>query len=115
MSDLFHPKVPDEFIVDVFHTMTLADWHIFQILTKRPQRMARLAADLPWPPHVWMGVSVESNEYTWRADYLRKTPANVRFISEEPLLGPVDRLDLEGIHWVITGGESGPRPSSLRS
>ena len=107
MSDLFHEDVPDEFIRRVFDTMVRADWHIYQILTKRPQRLARLGQSLPWPPHIWIGVSVESNAYAWRADYLRRVPAAVRFISAEPLLGPVDELNLEGLHWVITGGESG--------
>ncbi|CAN5577444.1 DUF5131 family protein [soil metagenome] len=107
MSDLFHPAVSDDFVHRVFGTMEKADWHIYQILTKRPQRLARMSVDLPWPPNVWMGVSVESNEYVWRADFLRMVPARVRFVSAEPLLGPVDQLDLDGIHWLITGGESG--------
>jgi protein gp37 len=107
MSDLFHADVPDEFIRNVFDTMVRADWHIYQILTKRPQRLARMAASLPWPDHIWAGVSVESNEVAWRADYLRRVPAAIRFISAEPLIGPIDRLKLDGIHWVITGGESG--------
>jgi protein gp37 len=108
MSDLFHADIPDDFIQAVFATMEAADWHQYQVLTKRPQRMARMATSLPWPDHIWAGVSVETNEYAWRADFLRRVPAKVRFISAEPLLGPVDRLDLEGIHWLITGGESGP-------
>ena len=87
--------------------MLEADWHIFQILTKRPRRLARLAAELPWPSHIWMGVSIESDTYVWRADYLRQVPATVRFISAEPLLGPLPTLKLDGIHWLITGGESG--------
>jgi protein gp37 len=107
MSDLFHADVPDEFILRVFETMVRADWHIYQVLTKRPQRLARMAKTLPWPEHIWVGVSIESNEVTWRADFLRRVPAAVRFISAEPLIGPIDRLNLEGIHWVITGGESG--------
>lgn len=107
MSDLFHSGVPDEFIHRVFDTMVRADHHVYQVLTKRPQRLARMATSLPWPDHIWVGVSVESNEVTWRADFLRRVPAAVRFISAEPLIGPIDRLDLEGIHWVITGGESG--------
>jgi protein gp37 len=109
MSDLFHANVPDEFIRDVFATMVRADWHIYQVLTKRPQRLARMAKSLPWPDHIWAGVSVESNEYAWRADFLRQVPTAVRFISAEPLIGPIDRLNLEGIRWLITGGESGPR------
>jgi protein gp37 len=107
MSDLFHKDVPDEFVRRIFDTMVRAEQHTYQILTKRPQRLARLGRSLPWPPHVWIGVSVESNAYAWRADYLRRVPAAVRFISAEPLLGPVDELNLEGLHWVITGGESG--------
>lgn len=107
MSDLFHPTVPDEYIRRIFDTMVQADWHIYQILTKRPKRMARMADSLPWPSHIWAGVSVESNDVAWRADYLRRVSAAVRFVSAEPLLGPIDRLDLDGIHWLITGGESG--------
>jgi len=107
MSDLFHADVPDEFIRGVFDTMVRADQHIYQVLTKRPQRLARMGATLPWPRHVWVGVSIESNEFAWRADFLRRVPAAVRFISAEPLIGPIDRLKLDGIHWVITGGESG--------
>jgi protein gp37 len=107
MSDLFHADVPDDYIERTFETMVAADWHTFQVLTKRPNRLARLAGKLPWPEHIWAGVSVESNRYVWRADYLRKVPAAVRFISAEPLLGPLDRLCLDGIDWVITGGESG--------
>ncbi|HEX8683313.1 MAG TPA: phage Gp37/Gp68 family protein [Ardenticatenaceae bacterium] len=107
MSDLFHKDVPDDFIRQVFDTMARADWHNFQILTKRPQRLQRLAPSLPWPSHIWIGVSIEADQYTWRADYLRSVPASVRFISAEPLLGPLPSLNLDGIHWLITGGESG--------
>lgn len=115
MSDLFHPSVPDDFIRATFETMLRADWHIYQILTKRPQRLARLGATLSWEPHIWAGVSIETNEFAWRADFLRKVPAAVRFISAEPLLGPVDSINLNGVHWVITGGESGHqfRPCEL--
>lgn len=108
MSDLFHEGVPDEFIHEVFETMVEADRHIYQILTKRPERMRDLADDLPWPDHVWAGVSVENNDYLSRVDVLRAVPANIRFLSCEPLIGPLPDLDLEGIHWVIVGGESGP-------
>lgn len=108
MSDLFHVGVPDEFIERIFDTMVRADWHVFQVLTKRPQRLVRMADALPWPDHIWVGVSIESNEYAWRADLLRRVPAAVRFISAEPLLGPIDEVRLDGIHWLITGGESGP-------
>ncbi|MFT4040125.1 MAG: phage Gp37/Gp68 family protein [Thermomicrobiales bacterium] len=109
MSDLFHADIPDEFIFRIFDTMVRADWHTYQILTKRPQRLARMASALPWTDHIWAGVSVESNEVAWRADFLRRVPSAVRFISAEPLLGPIDQLRLDGLHWVITGGESGVR------
>jgi protein gp37 len=107
MSDLFHRDVPGEFIVNVFDTMRRANWHQFQVLTKRSRRLSRIAPRLPWPEHVWAGVSIESNQFVWRAEHLRQVPARVRFISAEPLLGPLERLDLSGIHWLITGGESG--------
>ena len=107
MSDLFHKNVPDEFVHSVFDTMLRAYWHTYQILTKRRQRLSRLGQHWPWPSHIWIGDSVESNDYAWRADYLRQVPVAVRFISAEQLLGPVDALNLEGLHWVITGGESG--------
>ncbi|MBX9580394.1 MAG: phage Gp37/Gp68 family protein [Gemmataceae bacterium] len=108
MSDLFHKGVPEEFIRRVFDTMVRADWHQYQILTKRADRLEELAPRLPWPGHVWQGVSVESADYTFRVDHLRRTPAKVKFLSVEPLLGPIPDLDLTGIHWVIVGGESGP-------
>jgi protein gp37 len=108
MSDLFHSDVPDEFIRAVFDTMLEADQHTYQILTKRPQRMARMASSLPWPAHIWMGVSIENSDYAWRADSLRRVPSAVRFISAEPLLGGLEALSLEGVDWLITGGESGP-------
>jgi protein gp37 len=108
MSDLFHKDVPAEFIQQVFATMRQASWHRFQILTKRSNRLAELSPSIDWPGNVWMGVSVESADYTWRIDHLRQTGANVRFLSVEPLLGPLPQLDLLNIHWVIVGGESGP-------
>jgi len=108
MSDLFHPDVPDEFIDDVFQVMADTPRHTFQVLTKRPQRLSKIAKQLPWPDNVWMGVSVESDRYSFRANHLRQVPAAVRFISAEPLLGPLPKLDLTGIDWVIAGGESGP-------
>jgi protein gp37 len=109
MSDLFHEQVPDEFIRRVFDSMVRADWHIYQVLTKRPRRMAKLAPALPWPDHIWAGTSVELDRYSWRANAcLRKVPAAVRFVSAEPLLGPLDSLQLDHLQWVITGGESGP-------
>jgi protein gp37 len=108
MSDLFHERVPFEFILRVFAVMEEASWHRFQVLTKRSARLAESAALLPWPDNVWMGVTVESAEYTCRIDDLRAVPAAVRFLSLEPLLGPVPELNLAGIGWVIVGGESGP-------
>jgi protein gp37 len=114
MSDLFHPDVPDEFIAEVFATMVEADWHVFQILTKRPERLLELADELPWPPHVWMGVSIENRRFVQRADLLREVPAAIRFISAEPLLGPLEGLDLTDIHWLIAGGESGPGHRPIR-
>jgi len=108
MSDLFHQDVPLDFIRRVFDAMGEADWHTFQILTKRSERLAEVAGKLLWYANIWMGVSVESADYTYRIDDLRKVPASVRFLSVEPLLGPISRLPLHGIHWVIVGGESGP-------
>jgi protein gp37 len=107
MSDLFHAAIPDEYIFRVFDTMVQADWHIFQVLTKRSERLSRLGKRLPWPPHIWAGVSVENDGYLWRVDHLRKVPAHTRFISAEPLLGSLSSLNIEGISWLITGGESG--------
>lgn len=107
MGDPFHKDVPDDFISQMWDVMVRAHWHSFQVLTKRPQRMARLAPTLSWPSNIWAGTSIESNQYAWRAGHLRRVPAAVRFISAEPLLGPLDKVDLTGIDWVITGGESG--------
>lgn len=113
MSDLFHKEVPIEFVDKVFGTMEAANWHIFQILTKRSSLMRdylrRRYADAAPPPHIWLGVSVEDRTARTRVDQLRASPAAVRFLSIEPLIGPVGPLDLEGIHWVIAGGESGPQ------
>lgn len=108
MSDLFHVDVPESFIRDVFDVMERAHWHRYQVLTKRAERVAELSDALPWPSQVWMGVSVESQDYVHRIDLLRETDAKVKFLSLEPLLGPLQQLDLDGIDWVITGGESGP-------
>ena len=138
LSDLFHPRVSDETIARIFAVMALAPQHTFQVLTKRPQRMADMlstmlfwkvvashcaddqTASLSWPyrtaianhqglPNVWLGVSIESDRYAFRADHLRRTPAAVRWISAEPLLGPLPSLDLTGIDWLVVGGESGPK------
>jgi len=108
MSDLFHEKVPIDFIRRIFDTMERCPQHTFQILTKRSQRLRELAGLLPWPPNVWMGVSVEDGRVVQRIDDLRAVPAAVRFLSCEPLIGPLENLCLEGIQWVIVGGESGP-------
>jgi protein gp37 len=109
MSDLFHEDVPPDFIASVFDVMARADHHTFQVLTKRPDRLSKLAASLPWPSNVWMGVSIENRRFVYRADVLRRVPASVRFISAEPLLGRLEGLDLSNIDWLIAGGESGPR------
>ncbi len=108
MSDLFHRDVPESFILRVFEIMERASWHVFQVLTKRSDRLCEIADRLPWPKNIWMGVSVESTDYVWRIDDLLCVPASVRFLSVEPLLGPIPDLPLRGIHWVIVGGESGP-------
>jgi protein gp37 len=113
MSDLFHEKVPLGFIQRVFEVMKATPQHTYQVLTKRAETLEEVASSLPWPKNVWMGVSVESAGYVWRIDHLRRVPAVVRFLSLEPLLGPLDRLNLEGIQWVIAGGESGPGARSM--
>lgn len=114
MSDLFHEEIPEVFIEEVFRVMEQADWHVFQILTKRHERLFELRDRLPWPPNVWIGVSIENRRFVHRADYLRQVPAAVRFISAEPLLGPLEALDLSGIDWLIAGGESGPGHRPVR-
>lgn len=108
MSDLFHEKVPDDFIELVFEVMASASQHTFQVLTKRPKRLRRLAERLRWTSNIWMGATVEAKEYLWRIKDLRQTPAAIRFLSLEPLLGPLTGMDLTGIDWAIVGGESGP-------
>jgi len=109
MSDVFHKDVPLAFVQRVFNVMGRAHWHIFQVLTKRSDRLLALSPVLPWSSNIWMGVSVESQKYAFRIEDLRRTGAHVKFLSLEPLLGPLPRLDLRGIDWVIVGGESGPR------
>lgn len=108
MSDLFHEKVPTAFIKKVFGVMVGVEWHRFQVLTKRSVRLLELSATLPWTQNIWMGVTVENENVIERIDHLRKTAAAVKFLSIEPLLGPLPALDLSGIDWVIVGGESGP-------
>ncbi len=109
MSDLFHKDVPEDFIKNVFGVMNSADWHVFQLLTKRSKRLLESNQKLNWAPNIWMGVSVENNDYTYRIDCLRKTDAKIKFISFEPLLGPIESINLQGIDWVIVGGESGSK------
>jgi protein gp37 len=108
MSDLFHKDVPDSYVLRVFDVMRRAHWHVFQILTKRSRRLAQMSVRIPWAENVWMGVSVECDGYLFRVDHLRQTSAQTRFLSLEPLLGPLRNIDLSGIDWVIAGGESGP-------
>lgn len=108
MSDLFHPEVPLEYIARVFQVIEETPQHTYQVLTKRSRRMREVAHHLPWPGNLWMGVSVETSKYLFRIDHLRDVPAAVRFVSAEPLLGPLGVVDLSEIDWVIAGGESGP-------
>ena len=119
MSDLFHKEIPREFIDRVFDTMEAASWHVFQVLTKRSTLMRDYLrhryGDVKAPPHIWLGVSVENGAATKRIKHLQQSPASIRFLSIEPLIGPVGTMDLAGIHWVIAGGESGPnaRPMDI--
>jgi protein gp37 len=115
MSDLFHEKVPLSFIASVFDVMSKADWHVFQVLTKRSRRLVELAEKLPWPQNVWVGVTVESQKYTSRISDLSKVPASVRFISIEPMLSSISRLALRNIDWAVVGGESGPGCREMRA
>jgi protein gp37 len=115
MSDLFHEDIPDAYLRDVFDVMAAAHQHTFQVLTKRHDRLVDLAPTLTWSPNIWMGVSIENRRFVHRADCLREVPAAVRFISAEPLLGPLEGLDLGGIHWLIAGGESGPRHRPVKA
>ena len=108
MGDLFHEEVPDEFIIKVFEIMKHAKQHRFQVLTKRSERILALSSRLNWTPNIWMGVTVENQESTYRIEHLKKTDAKIKFLSLEPLLSPIMNLNLHGIDWVIVGGESGP-------
>lgn len=114
MSDLFHKSVSDSFILRVFEVMRKANWHQYQVLTKRAERLEALNPILPWEPHIWMGVSVENQDCVYRIDHLQRTNADIKFVSFEPLLGPVDTLDLHGMDWAIVGGESGPGARAMR-
>ena len=109
MSDIFHKDVPEAFIDRVFDTMRKAPWHIFQVLTKRAERLKAIGRNLNWPANVWMGVSVEARDYLYRINHLRNVEARVKFISFEPLLEELGKMNLQGIDWAIVGGESGPR------
>ena len=113
MSDLFHKDVSLSYVKKVFDVMRRAHWHSFQVLTKRAERLAELDPKLTWAPNIWMGVSVETDRYTPRIDNLRRTQAHLKFLSIEPLLGPLTGLDLDGIAWVIVGGESGPKARAM--
>lgn len=114
MSDLFHEDIPEAYIARVFDTMNRCPQHTFQVLTKRAERLAELAPRLKWSPNIWMGVSVEDAKVADRIGHLRRTPASVRFLSLEPLIGPLEGLELDGISWVIVGGESGPRARPMK-
>jgi protein gp37 len=114
MSDLFHRDVPTEYVHQVFDVMQRASRHRFQVLTKRSLRLSRMSKDLDWQQNIWMGVSVENKDYAFRIDHLRATGAHVKFLSLEPLLGPLPDLNLSGIDWVIVGGESGPGARPMR-
>ncbi|MGO9118133.1 MAG: DUF5131 family protein [Desulfomonilaceae bacterium] len=115
MSDLFHEELPVDFIQEVFHVMSRASHHTFQVLTKRSQRLLDLSSALPWPDNVWMGVTVEHLDYTVRIEHLRGSGAKTKFLSLEPLLTPIADLNLAGIDWVIVGGESGPKARPMNS
>lgn len=114
MSDLFHKEVPLTFIEKVFEVIRKSDNHIFQVLTKRARRLAKLAPKLDWPKNLWMGVSIENQDYVWRIGCLRQTPSSTKFISVEPLIGSVGKLPLKDVDWVIVGGESGPNARPMR-
>lgn len=114
MSDLFHKNVSLDFILKVFETMNKAHWHIFQVLTKRSDRLLELNKYLPWSKNIWMGVSVENQDYTFRIKDLCKTDATIKFLSIEPLIGPISRFSLKNIDWVIVGGESGPKSRPMK-
>jgi protein gp37 len=114
MSDLFHEKVSDAFIQKVFKIMNKATWHRFQVLTKRSERLLSMSNELPWASHIWMGVSVENNDYIHRIYHLQKTEAMIKFLSLEPLLSHIPSLPLDDIDWVIVGGESGPKARPIK-
>lgn len=115
MSDLFHKSVPTDFIKAVFDVMNRASWHTFQVLTKRPSRVVQLDGRLRWAPNIWLGTSIESERWLGRLERLKETGARTKFLSLEPLLGPLPHLTLHGIDWVIVGGESGPRARPMEA
>jgi protein gp37 len=115
MSDIFHDDIPLHFLEKIFKVMRDTPQHTYQVLTKRAENLERYAEKLPWPPNVWMGVSVENGDFAWRMDHLRRTAAAIKFVSLEPLLGPLDNLNLSGIDWAIAGGESGPGARPMES
>jgi protein gp37 len=115
MSDLFHKNVPTDFILNIFDIMNRAYWHTFQVLTKRSDRLLKLDKKIDWSPNIWMGVSVETERFMHRIDHLRDTNAITKFLSIEPLLGPIQNLNLHGIDWVIVGGESGPHARPMKA
>ena len=115
MSDLFHESVPSEFIESVFSTMNISPTHTFQVLTKRPERINELSSGLTWTSNIWLGVSIESGRWLSRLDELKGTSARVKFLSLEPLLGPLSGINLDGIDWVIVGGESGPGARPMKA
>jgi protein gp37 len=114
MSDIFHEDAPKDFIKNIFSVMAKAHWHIFQVLTKRSERLLEFADDLKWESNIWMGVTVESADYDYRIEHLRQSPAKVKWLSFEPLLGALPELNLDGLNWVVVGGESGPRARIMR-
>jgi protein gp37 len=115
MSDLFHVEMPTDYLLEVFAVMNHCPQHQFQVLTKRSDRLRELSPLLPWTPNIWMGVSVEKQDYAYRIDDLRASHAHLKFLSLEPLLGPLSALNLEGIDWVIVGGESGPKARPMEA
>lgn len=115
ISDLFHKDVPLKFVERAFEVMRKAHWHVFQVLTKRSERLLEVHQYLSWPPNIWMGVSVENSNYTFRIDHLRQTNAKIKFLSLEPLLGPLPTLNLSNIDWVIVSGESGPKARPIKT
>jgi len=114
MSDLFHDEISEDFVLKIFEVMNKAEWHSYQILTKRADHLMELSKRLPWRKNIWLGVTVENAKYKNRIDALRKTGAHIKFLSLEPLLGPVGKLNLHGLDWVIAGGESGPRARHIK-